>query len=355
VKKGKVIVGMSGGVDSSIAALFLKEDGYDVVGATLKVYPAECVSQREDICCGAKGIASARDVSQQLGIEHRVIDLQSAFRKSVITYFCDAYSNGLTPNPCVVCNAQIKFPSLLRLADEVGAASIATGHYARLKMSDGRIRLMRGIDRDKDQAYFLSRLPREVLRRTVFPLGSHRKEGVKRLAAERGLSVHMRPESQEICFIPGGDYRAFLGDLCGEKIKPGSILDKDGNIIGIHDGVEYYTVGQRRKLYLQSKERRYVLSIDAVERTITVGCIDDLISYGLRVRDINWISVEEPTGSFRALVKIRYTHPGVMSTLTPRIGGSVDVDFDEPQKSVTPGQAAVFYDGDTVLGGGWIC
>ncbi len=350
----KVVVGMSGGVDSSMAALLLKEGGYGVVGATLKVYPTECRPSREDICCDSRGIDSAREVARTLGIEHRVTDVRAPFRKHVVGYFCSAYSSGLTPNPCVVCNAEIKFPTLIRLADEYGAKFIATGHYARLKARDGRVVLMRGLDKSKDQAYFLSRLPQNVLRRTIFPLGKYRKGEIKQLASERGLNVHERRESQEICFVPGDDYRAFLKEVLGDRISPGSIVNMGGEAVGGHDGVEFYTVGQRRGLYLSSKKRQYVLAIDPERRTITVGDVDDLVRHDLLVRDINWIGVEKPTNPFRALVKIRYSHAGVLSTVSPKANGSALVRFNEPQRGVTPGQAAVFYDGDAVVGGGWI-
>jgi tRNA-specific 2-thiouridylase len=350
----KIIVGMSGGVDSSVAALLLKEAGHEVTGVTLKVWPTECTSVREDVCCDARGIASASDVARQIGIEHRVIDLQGEFRTRVVTCFCDQYRGGRTPNPCVVCNAGIKFPALLRCADETGAESIATGHYAGLRKERGRFLLMRGMDKMKDQVYFLCRLTQSILCRVIFPLGDLRKEDVRRMAAERSLSVHMRAESQEICFIPGNDYGAFLSEVCGEMITPGDILDKKGKVVGKHPGIEFFTVGQRRGLHLNSKAPRYVASIDPLRRTITVGDIDDLIKNEMRVSDVNWITWDTPGGPFHALVKIRYNHPGVMSTVHPQPGGGALVVFDSPQKAVTPGQAAVFYDGDVVIGGGWI-
>jgi tRNA-specific 2-thiouridylase len=309
---------------------------------------------REDVCCDERGIASANDVARQIGIGHRVVDLQAEFRGKVVSYFCGEYHRGRTPNPCVVCNATIKFPALLRCADERGAAFVATGHYARIKKENGRFLLMRGADRAKDQAYFLSRLTQPILSRVIFPLGDLRKEDVRRVAAARGLRAHMRAESQEICFIPGDDYRLFLKEACGGLITPGDILDTSGRVVGKHPGIEFFTVGQRSGLYLDSKVRQYVLAIDPEKHAITVGGIDDLARHECTIADVNWITSERPRESFRALVKIRYNHPGVMSVVQPRRNGTVLVRFDEPQKAVTPGQAAVFYDSDCVVGGGWI-
>jgi tRNA-uridine 2-sulfurtransferase len=348
----KIIVGMSGGVDSSVAALLLKEKGYEVTGVTLRTFSG--CRNPEDTCADQESIVAATGVAHKLGIAHMVVDVQNAFKKFVIDYFCSAYSSGRTPNPCVACNESVKFTSLLQCADELGAGKIATGHYARVREDHGRALLMRGVDERKDQAYFLSRLTQPVLKRTVFPLGEYRKSEVKHLAREHGLGAHERPESQEICFIPGDDYRAFLKEMCGTRIAGGDILDREGKVVGKHQGVEFYTVGQRGGLSLNSKTPRYVTSMDPVRRTVTVGGIDDLIKNEMRVSGVNWIAWDTPGGPFHALVKIRYNHPGVMSTVQPQPGGGALVVFDSPQKAVTPGQAAVFYSGDVVIGGGWI-
>lgn len=350
----KIIIGMSGGVDSSAAAALLVEKGYDVVGVTLKMWPTNCGRTREDICFDERAIAAAADVAARLGIPHQVRDIQPLFRKRVISYFCREYRKGRTPNPCVVCNAAVKFPTLIRLADELGAGFVATGHYARVERRDGRAFLLRGRDREKDQAYFLSRLPQPVFRRVQFPLGNRTKSGIKKLATEKGLGVGDRPESQEICFIPDDDYRGFLREAFVEGAAPGKIVDKDGEVIGTHEGIEYYTVGQRKGLNIRSNVRRYVVSIDPERRELVVGGIDDLAGEELRATDMNWIAFEKPPGPFRALVKIRYRHPGADATVTPRDDGSVSVRFDEAQKGITPGQAAVIYDRDLVIGGGWI-
>lgn len=350
----KIIVGMSGGVDSSMAALLLRDEGHEIIGVTLDVWPARCVTLREDICCGPKGIEAAQEVAGQLGIAHRVVDVRNEFMKRTVTYFISEYRKGRTPNPCVMCNAAVKFPALLRTAGETGCHAVATGHYARVARRDGRFLLMRGEDRSKDQAYFLSRLSQDVLGRVIFPLGARRKDEIRALASEKALRTHARPESQEICFIPDSDYRSFLNEACGDSITPGDIIDKRGRVIGRHPGIEFFTVGQRCGLYLRSNVRQYVIAIDPERRTLTVGGPDDLVRNDCVISDINWIAFEIPPDSLRATVKIRYNHPGVMSTVRTQAGGAAIAEFDEPQKAVTPGQAAVFYDGDTVIGGGWI-
>jgi len=350
----KIVVGMSGGVDSSAAALVLRDAGFEVIGITLRLWPSGCVSRSEKACCGEKGIAAALETCGQLGIRHLIVDMQPEFRRRVVAYFCREYSRGRTPNPCVMCNPEVKFAALLDCAEELGAERIATGHYARVKTDKGRALLLRGVDDSKDQAYFLCRLTQPVLNRTVFPLGEYRKRQVRELAARSGLAVHNRSESQEICFIPGDDYRAFLREVLGHAFIPGDILDKSGVRIGTHQGIEFFTIGQRSGLQIQSRTRQYVLSMDPGKHTITVGRFDELDREETRVTDINWIAFEEPPGPFRAFVKIRHKHPGVMAGIRPLGNGAAMVKFDTPQKAVTPGQAAVFYDQDMGLGGGWI-
>lgn len=350
----KLIVGMSGGVDSSMAALLLKKAGHEVTGVTLRVWPTECTKVREDVCCDERGIRSAAEVARRIGVEHRIVDVEGEFRKRVVTYFCGEYRNGRTPNPCVVCNARIKFPALIRYAGEAGAEAVATGHYARIREERDRFLLVRGMDKTKDQAYFLCRLPQPVLSRVAFPLGELRKGDVRNMAAEHGLNVHLKAESQEICFIPGNDYGAFLREACGEKILPGDVLDEEGRVVGRHQGIEFFTIGQRSGLNLNSNAPRYVTSIDPRRRAITVGGIADLARSEMKVSDINWIAWDEPNNPFRAMVKIRYNHPGVMGSVEPQPDGAAIVRFDSPQNAVTPGQAAVFYDGEIVVGGGWI-
>ncbi len=349
----KVVVGMSGGVDSTVAAFLLKKKGYEVTGVTLQTFLA-CRAP-EDTCADLASIAVARDAARALGIAHEVLDARRDFKKFVIDYFCREYSAGRTPNPCVMCNELVKFSSLLEYAEGIGAEKIATGHYARVREDGGRALLMRGVDERKDQAYFLSRLAQSVLKRVVFPLGELRKCDVVKFAREHAPGAHERPESQEICFIPGNDYRAFLKEMCGSGIKGGDIVDRTGSLLGKHTGIEFYTVGQRGGLHLNSKRPQYVISIDPIRHMITVGDIDTLNRDEMRVSDVNWIAYETPERPFRALVKIRYNHPGIMSMVRSQPGGGARIAFDSPQKAVTPGQAAVFYDGDVVIGGGWIC
>ncbi|MEI6632843.1 MAG: tRNA 2-thiouridine(34) synthase MnmA [Chlamydiota bacterium] len=348
----KIIVGMSGGLDSAVAALLLKEQGHEVIGVTLDLIPE--TASRAPARPGEEGIDSARQAAARIGVPHRVIDAREEFGKRVIGYFRKEYFSGRTPNPCVVCNPEIKFAFLLRCADDLGAAMVATGHYARIGREGGRTLLLRGADRRKDQAYFLSRLPQNALSRVIFPLGDRTKAEARRISVERGLDLHERPESQDICFIPGNDYRAFLARSTGDGIAGGDILDTRGAVIGRHPGIAQFTIGQRAGRWLPSGVRRYVLSIDPGRRAITVGRGDELLRGECAVTDINWISRPAPAEPFRALVKIRSAHPGAAAGIHPGPGGGAVVRFDEPQKAVTPGQAAVFYDGDVVVGGGWI-
>jgi tRNA-specific 2-thiouridylase len=353
--KSKVIVGMSGGLDSSIAALIMKERGYDVTGVTLKVFPSECISgAREDVCCSQDGILSAGKVAEEIGVRHLVIDVQAKFRKQVIAYFYRSYGEGLTPNPCVVCNATVKFPALLNAAREQGAANIATGHYARVQEEAGRFLLLRGLDKTKDQVYFLSRLSQDILKNAVFPLGEMKKDDVRALCRARGLHVYNRRESQEVCFIPGNDYRAQIKEVMGDSIFHGSILNEQGAVVGRHRGIAYYTVGQRKGLNLGLKARSYVLSINPRENTITAGPWGSLKKNGLYVKNINWIAYSPGAAPLSATVKIRHKHPDAACAITSSGPDAARVKFSEPQTGVTPGQAAVFYDGERVLGGGWI-
>lgn len=341
----KIVVGLSGGMDSAVAALLLTEEGHEVVGATIDLFPPPP---------GGEGDAPARRAATLLGIPHSVLDARGEFEERVIGYFGREYRSGRTPNPCVVCNAEVKFAALLAYADELGAEAVATGHYARIERTGGRALLLRGADRRKDQSYFLCRIPPRVLSRALFPLGGLTKDAARRISAERGLDLHQRPESQEICFLHGADYRAFLARTGAVAESPGDILDMRGAVIGRHPGIARFTVGQRMGRWLPSAGRRYVVAIDPGRGSITAGEEADLLRPGCAVIDINWLITPAPAGPFRAFVKIRSAHPPAPAAVLPGPGGSAEVRFDEPQKAVTPGQAAVFYDGDVVLGGGWI-
>lgn len=347
---------MSGGVDSSVAAWLLKEQGYDVVGVTMKVWPQDCISRAEDKCCGPQAVADARGVAYALGIPHYVVDEAADFEKLVIDYFSSEYKAGRTPNPCVMCNEKVKFGNMLSKADALGADFIATGHYARIEHRPEGSRLGRATDLQKDQSYFLFSLRQSQLRRALMPLGNLTKPEVRAVAKKLGLKVYDKEDSQEICFVPGNDYKAFLRSHLGEKeFHPGGIYDRDGNRLGDHEGIEFYTIGQRKGLGGGSAKPRYVIDIDPETSSVIVGDAEDLLIAGCFLANAIWHG--EPLREARRItIKIRYSHPGTPATVEPdsERPDRLRVRFDEPQRAVTPGQAAVCYDGDWVLGGGWI-
>lgn len=350
----RILVGMSGGVDSSVAAWLLQRDGWDVIGVTMKVWPQDCITRAEDKCCGPSAIADARGVAHRLGIPHYVVDEAEQFEKAVINYFADEYRAGRTPNPCVICNERLKFGNLRAKARALGADFVATGHYAIIEHHGGRAVLRKGADPRKDQSYFLFSLNQDQLLHSLAPLGAMSKPGIREIARELGLKVADKADSQEICFVPGNDYRAFLrGHLGDDKFQRGGIYDKDGNLLGAHEGIEMFTIGQRKGLPGGSPKPRYVVDIDPETSRVIVGDEEDLVREEFGVDRVNWHG-GEPREPVRATVKIRYAHPGADATLEAGPGGHARVVLDEPQRAVTPGQAAVFYDGDRVLGGGWI-
>ena len=350
----KVILGMSGGVDSSVAAGLLKQQGYEVIGVTLLLLPKSCESHRIDACCGSEAVEDARAVCAQFDIPFYCIDRRGKFVSEIIDYFCAEYERGRTPNPCIVCNLRIKFEELLRKANEVGARWIATGHYAQISTIDGRCLLRQGVDLRKEQSYFLFGLDQPTLSRTIFPLGQMLKKDVRRLAGEMELKIHNKPESQEICFVPGKRYVEFLRKWTPEKFIAGDILDKEGDVIGRHQGIQRYTIGQRRGTGVACGKPVYVFSIDPAANTITLGDTEDLLSTEMRVKDLQWIEKADGRNRIRASVKIRYNHPGSEATIIVGDDNSAQVIFDRPERAITPGQAAVFYRDDVVLGGGWI-
>lgn len=354
--KTRVLLGMSGGVDSSVAAWLLKEEGYEVVGVTMKVWPQDCISRAEDKCCGPQAVADARGVAYALGIPHYVVDESADFERMVIDYFSSEYKAGRTPNPCVMCNEKVKFGNMLAKADDLGAEFIATGHYARVEHGVERSRLGRAVDGQKDQSYFLFSLRQEQLRRSLMPLGGLTKPEVREVARKLGLKVYDKEDSQEICFVPGNDYKAFLrSHLGGGEFHPGGIYDKHGNRLGDHEGIEFYTIGQRKGLGGGSSRPRYVIDIDPESASVIVGDAEDLLSEGCTLANAIWH--DGPlAGPHRVTIKIRYHHPGTAATVEPdeERPGRLRVRFDEPQRAVTPGQAAVCYQGDWVVGGGWI-
>jgi tRNA-specific 2-thiouridylase len=350
------VVAMSGGVDSSTAAWFLKEEGYEVIGATMclgMVDPAQGGPAR---CCGLADIEDARRVALQLEVPFHVIHLREEFEEAVIQYFCEEYAKGKTPNPCILCNEKVKFGSFLKKALELGADFLATGHYARLDFDErtGRFLLKKGVDLKKDQSYVLFSLTQDQFQRSLFPLGGLRKEEVREKAFQLGLRVHDKPESQEVCFIQETSYHSFLSERLKEPVEPGPILDKDGNILGRHKGIPFYTVGQRRGLRLATGKPLYVIQIDRERNAIVVGGEEEVRGDTFLVESVNWIVPSEMIPFHNAHVKIRYHHSGSEASISPKGEGAWEVKFKSPQKAIAPGQAAVFYDGETVLGGGWI-
>ena len=351
--KKKVVVAMSGGVDSSLAAFLLGERGYDVIGATMSLWRGRA-QEKFPGCFASSHVEDAQQVAQQFGMPFQVFHLEEEFEKDVIQYFCREYGTGRTPNPCVLCNRKIKFGVLLDKARELGADYLATGHYARLELDErtGRSLLKKGVDKAKDQSYVLFSLSQSQFQRSLFPLGEYRKEDVRKKAQQLGLRVHDKAESQEICFIEGNSYHPFLAARLKESIMPGPIMDRTGQVIGMHKGIPFYTIGQRRGLGLAKGVPLYVIGIDPQKNAVTVGKKEDVLADTFTVRVLNWIMPQEKT--FSAQVKIRYNHPGAEAVIISKEKDEVEVRFNVPQKAITPGQAAVFYNGETVIGGGWI-
>ena len=347
---------MSGGVDSSATAALLLEQGYEVIGITLKLWPQDCVSRAEDKCCGPQAVTDARAVCHKLGIAYYVIDEAAEFQKSVIQYFADEYKSGRTPNPCVMCNQNLKFGRLLNRANQLGAHYIATGHFARLEKSkDGsRTLLRRGRDLRKDQSYFLFSLRQEQLARAIFPLGERTKQDTREVARHCQLKTADKQESMEICFVPDNDYGRFLRQSKLADNHRGEIVDLRGSVLGYHNGIEFYTIGQRKGLGLSSTQPLYVVELDAANNRVVVGEETALERDEFIAERCNWIAFDSPPESLQATVKIRYGHVAVPATLTCLTDGAVRVKLHTQQRAVTPGQAAVFYQDDLVLGGGWI-
>ncbi|HXY60808.1 MAG TPA: tRNA 2-thiouridine(34) synthase MnmA [Chthoniobacterales bacterium] len=360
VKRERVLLGMSGGVDSSVTGYLLREQGYDVVGVTMKVWPQDCISRAEDKCCGPQAVADARAVAHSLGIPHYVVDEADLFERTVIDYFTSEYQAGRTPNPCVMCNEKLKFGNLWGKAEALGCNYIATGHYAIIEHQSDRAVLRKGVDPRKDQSYFLFSLRQPQLRRALTPLGPMQKSEIRKIAHSLGLKVADKVDSQEICFVPGNDYKAFLRSHLGEKeFHRGEIYDVDGNFIAEHDGIELFTIGQRKGLPGGSLQPRYVVDLDPETNRVIVGNTEDLVCDEFEIDRTNWISAEAAVlgcnEQFEATVKIRYSHPGTRATVTPLGNDRARIRLHDPQRAVTPGQAAVVYDDNVVIGGGWIC
>jgi tRNA-specific 2-thiouridylase len=352
-----VVVGMSGGVDSSATAALLLEQGYDVVGITLKLWPQDCVSRAEDKCCGPQAVTDARAVCHKLGVPYYLIDESAEFQTRVIQYFADEYKAGRTPNPCVMCNQNLKFGRLIDRADQLGAEFIATGHFARVEQdpNGGRTLLKRGCDRRKDQSYFLFSLRQDQLARAMFPLGEKTKDDTREVARHCQLKTAEKEESMEICFVPDNNYGRFLEQSKLVEKHRGEIVTPQGQVLGHHDGIEFFTVGQRKGLGISSAKPLYVLELDPEANRVVVGDDASALERDEFIAErCNWIPFERLAGEVEASVKIRYNHPGASAMVTALEGGRVRVKFHSPQRAITPGQAAVFYRDDLVLGGGWI-
>jgi len=349
---------MSGGVDSSVTAALLAERGYEVIGVTMRLgtYSGGATDSERPLCCSLESVEDARRVAAQLGIPFYAINYEEDFARDVVDYFCEEYSVGRTPNPCVVCNTKLKFGKLLKLAHEMDAQYVATGHYARTTFDSesGRYLLQKGVDKKKDQAYVLFDLTQEQLKHILLPLGEYTKDWVRNTARKLGLKTQNRPESQEICFIPDDDYNRFLMEHIPERIKPGQILDTHGKYLGEHRGIQFYTIGQRRGLGISLGKPAYVVDIDATKNTIIVGDKHELLRKSFLVEKINLIACERLSEPVQAQVKVRYKDPGHWATVVQISDDKAEVSFDELQGAITPGQAAVFYDDDVVIGGGWI-
>ena len=357
-RRKRVVVAMSGGVDSSIAAALLVELGYEVIGVTMQIWPEmeEEIELREGGCCSVAAVEDARRVANALGIPYYVLNFRENFQEKVIDYFIREYSRGRTPNPCIACNRHVKFETLLRKAMGLGADYIATGHYARIERDPdrGRYLLKKSLDDTKDQTYALYNLTQEQLARTLMPLGDYRKTETRRLARDLGLPVADKPDSQEICFVIDNDYKRFMAEKAPEAVEPGPILDTAGHRLGTHEGIPFYTIGQRKGLGLAAGKPLYVVDIDPERNAVVVGDAGEVWSDHLLAEDLNWISIPSLEGPLEVGAKIRYTAREAPTTVTPAGGGKVRVDFVEPQRAVTPGQAVVFYRGDEVVGGGTI-
>ena len=380
---------MSGGVDSSTAAALLKNQGHDLVGFSMQLWNQRRINVGPDgeplpsRCCSLDDLYDARTVAVKLGFPFYVVNLEDEFERDVVRPFVTKYLNGLTPSPCVACNSFLKFDKLVELAKTADAVKVATGHYARVKFDEerGRWLLLRAVNRAKDQSYFLFELTQEQLSYAMFPLGEMTKEEVRAIAAAAGLPTAQKPESQEICFIPDGDYARFIDryleednerrasendlpmfkgpliqidNLDAPKPVPGDIVTTAGKVIGRHQGIHRYTVGQRRGIGVSSPDPLYVVRVDAKNNRVVVGSSDDLLKREMTVERVNWIAIEDLVEPVRVAVKIRSRAEEAQATVSKREDGSVIVTFDEAQRAVTPGQAAVFYDDDVVVGGGWI-
>lgn len=354
----KVVVGMSGGVDSSVAAYLLKKQGYDVIGVTMQIWQDEEEAAKEENggCCGLSAVDDARRVAEAIGIPYYVMNFKNEFKKNVMDYFVEEYLQGKTPNPCIACNRYVKWDSLLQRSLEIGADYIATGHYARIeKLPIGRFAIRNSVTASKDQTYALYNLTQDQLARTLMPIGEFAKDDIRRIAVEAGLPVAHKPDSQDICFIPDHDYASFLDREAGDRVPPpGNFVTTTGEVIGKHLGITHYTIGQRKGLNLAMGHPVFVTEIRPSSNEVVIGENEDIITRELICNNLNFMSIEDLVEPRKVLAKIRYSHKGSLCTIEKIGKDSVKCTFEENVRAVTPGQAVVFYDGEHVLGGGTI-
>lgn len=354
----KVVVGMSGGVDSSVAACLLKEQGYDVIGVTMQIWQEETpeVVEENGGCCGLSAVDDARRVAWSLGIPYYVMNFRKEFKESVMDYFVDEYLHGHTPNPCIACNRHVKWEALLARSMEIGADYIATGHYARvMQLPNGRYTIQNSVTTTKDQTYALYNLTQDQLRRTLMPVGSYTKDEIRQIAEDRGLAVAKKKDSMEICFIPDNDYAGFIDRTVDDVPGPGNFVDKYGNVLGQHKGITHYTVGQRKGLNLSMGHPVFVTEIRPETGEVVIGENEDVFSDRLVCGNVNWMAVDGLHGEEKTVMaKIRYSHKGAPCVIKELEDGRVECRFETPQRAITPGQAVVFYENDYVFGGGTI-
>ena len=351
----RVLIAMSGGVDSSVAASLMQQQGWDCIGATMTLYRNEDIGiSRSRTCCSLEDVEDARSVAHKLNMPYYVFNFSDEFRCQVMDRFADAYERGQTPNPCIDCNRYLKFRRLYDRAALMGCDAIATGHYARIERENGRYLLKKAVDLSKDQSYVLYMLTQEQLAHTQFPLGVLHKTEARALADRQGFFNARKPDSQDICFVPDGDYAAFIRRHTGKEDVPGDFVDETGRVLGRHKGITHYTIGQRKGLGVSSNEPLYVKAIDPERNQVILSGNEALFSRQLTAGAFNWIAWDVPPRQFRCSAKARYRHPEQPCQVTVREDGTAEVLFDQPQRAITPGQAVVLYDGDTVLGGGTI-
>ena len=353
--KKKVVIGMSGGVDSSVAAYLLKKQGYDVIGVTMQIWQEDKeYEEREGGCCSLSAVDDARRVADKIGIPFYVLNFRDSFKKNVIDYFIDEYMEGKTPNPCIACNKYLKFDELLKKAQGIGADYIATGHYAKIEEHNGRYILVKSDDDKKDQTYALYNMTQEQLAHTLMPCGEYTKDRIREIAKEIGLDVHNKKDSEEICFISDNNHGKYISEAMPGKVKQGNFVDKDGNILGKHKGIVYYTIGQRKGLGLAMGRPVFVTDINPLTNEVVVGAEEDIFKTDLICKDINFIAFDNLDKSLELKAKIRYSAKPATATITPLENGKVRVSFKEKQRAITKGQSVVFYLDDLVVGGGII-